>query len=108
MYTKEQLDRRSDHEVSLAVAKKLNLDYQYYSDNANDGFVEVLNEEYIWDCFNPYENWNDVMPIAIDNQISIEHHSNTAWVARKGEIFSLGVNPKRAICEVFLMMEHEI
>jgi hypothetical protein len=103
-YTKEQLGAMSDHDITLATAKKLGLETKVYT-NRHASFVDAKNKHNSWDCFEPCNRWDDVMPIAIDNQISIEPHYNDVWIVRKGEIFSLGVNPRRAICEVFLMME---
>jgi hypothetical protein len=106
---REQLEKMSDHEVNLAVAKKLGLDTEVgnmrYKGGAMIGeFVFAYLTPTLQVRFEPCTNWNDVMPIAIDNKIEMLVYYNDVWIARKAKIYSLNQNPRRAICEVFLMM----
>jgi hypothetical protein len=110
-YTKEQLDNMDDVQIDLAVSKKLGL---------IGGIVRIeqSKKEYIEltdkggqkrTVFAPCECWDDVMPIAISEWISFDTHGNgvgkyTAY--SYGSTFTaVNKNPRRAICEVFLMME---
>jgi hypothetical protein len=109
-YTRKQLDKMGCHDVNLAVAKKLGLGTEVGRNEYKSGavigeFVFVYLKPNSKVRFEPCTNWNDVMPIAIDNQISIEPYFNSVWMVRKSKTYSLNQNPRRAICEVFLMME---
>jgi len=109
-YTKKQLDRMDDVQLTLAVAKKLGLKTQVYT-NRHSSFVEIKNEYNSWDCFEPCDRWDDVMPISISEWISFDTHGNgvgkyTAY-SYGGTLTAVNKNLRRAICEVFLMMEKE-
>lgn len=112
-YTREQLVNMSDHEVNLAVAKKLDNGY------ADDGFNRVTKvgktrggNHYTRE-FAPCERWNDAMPIAerYGIHVSFDVYPNTTDICASSDLFddnpvsSENKNPRRAICEVFLMME---
>ena len=105
-YTKEQLTEMSDLEINLAVAEKLG----YKARVVNDTFVEVkqINRTWDWLFFNPCEDWYDVMPIAEKYGIDINFikPANNP-LALRFEIASNNKNHRRAICEVFLMMDKD-
>jgi hypothetical protein len=117
-YTKEQLDAMGYHDITLAVAKKLGLETKVYT-NRHSSFVEIKNEYNSWDCFEPCDRWDDVMPIAIENGIGLAQMANgntrafcyTAFIDKRGNRVGFlnndHPNPRRAICEVFLMIQKE-
>ena len=127
-YTKKQLSEMSDLEINMAVAEKA-----YRTDGYDTEFPKVFSDEssagWLWlskvspayhTCgigfFRPCENWNDVMPIAEDYGINLrwilgfDHKTVNGFEAETEEWGSVSVgkeNAKRAICEVFLMMDIE-
>jgi len=108
-YTKEQLDAMSDHDITLATAKKLGLETKVYT-NRHASFVEVKNKYNSWDCFEPCTNWNDVMLIAEKYGISLIYRNVNKMIPMAkfdDSNFQSNKNPRRAICEVFLMMGSE-
>jgi len=121
-HTKEQLDKMRDHEVNLAVAKKLGLDTEVgnmrYKGGAIIGeFVFTYHTPSLQVRFEPCSNWNDVMPIVIAQGIGIAQMANgntrvyhyTPFIGKNGNrsgfLNNDNPNTTRAICEVFLMMD---
>jgi hypothetical protein len=102
-YTQTQINEMSDFDINLAVAKKLGHETKVYA-NKHSSFVEIKNEYNSWDCFEPCTNWNDIMPIAEGYHIEMNPAMGFAW-HNLGGLVSENKNPRRAICEVFLMME---
>jgi hypothetical protein len=118
IHTQEQLDLMTDHEVGLAVAKKSGINYREKSRVCPKGikksWLEIFIEsERYWEIFNPCEDWNDVMPIAEKYHLSVSFDADGPFVYTVDNIALLNKdhkqannpNPRRAICEVFLMME---
>jgi hypothetical protein len=119
IYTEKQLSEMSDLEINMAVAEKA-----YRTEGYDTEFPKVFSDEssvgWLWlskvspayhTCgigfFRPCENWNDIMPIAekykIGVQFNIENGTGMAMAYKqKGSVCK---NPKRAICEVFLMID---
>ena len=109
--SQEKLEVMSDYEINLAVAHKLNYKTMCV-ENANDDielFVIYDKDHGLhhagWIGFSPCEDWSDVMQILEKYKIGLEPYFNETWVARKKNINNRNLNPKRAICEVFLMMD---
>lgn len=106
VYTEEQLKDCINHGINLAVAKKLKLDFEV-RDYQGLEIVIPEKEDNLDEClFDPCNNWNDVMPIAEKYELQIDLRSNTCYhpVCDTAYI-STNKNPRRAICEVFLMMD---
>ena len=116
IYTKEQIDKMSNNEIHVAVAKKAGLDYEV---------VESDNGPYVTTTvhgklpFSPCELWQHVMPIATNYDISLLMDESRAVVfddmldtdstLDDDGLIIIGLesrheNLRRAICEVFLMM----
>jgi hypothetical protein len=96
IYTQEQLNEMSDHEINIAVADKRGLQL-----GSN------------W-SYQPTMRWDEVMPIAekygidVTNSLSINATNDVAdWLDEYyiGVLSSSNKNPKRAVCEVFLQLE---
>jgi hypothetical protein len=107
-YTSDQLQTMTDDEVDIAVAKKHGVEYETYRDLSNGGRA--------YSFFQPCKNWNDVMVIAEKYDIVVYAKDGCAIFSKcleefRGEcqedifIESENDNPRRAICEVFLMMD---
>ncbi|RUM91026.1 MAG: hypothetical protein DSZ27_07135 [Thiomicrospira sp.] len=126
IYLQEQLSKMSDLEINMAVAKKA-----YRTEGFDTEFPKVFSDKssvgWLWlskvspayqTCgigfFRPCENWNDIMPIAKENKISLTWcDDGDALVTDSIIDLECGFecievksnNPERAICEVFLMMD---
>jgi hypothetical protein len=108
-YTPEDLRKMSDADINLAVARKLYPKYEILAQGIRD--VEDvclgLPSSYKKKLFNPCFNWHQVMGIAEDNKIDVcfpEHGGSLCCSKDRYENISENPNPRRAICEVFLMM----
>lgn len=101
VYTKEQLSKMSDHEINLAVAEKINLNF-YVRDYQDIEIVIQGKEEHLDYCiFDPCKNWNDVMPVAKKYKIDVYTSSSGAFTEY---LYIEHQNNRRAICEVILMV----
>jgi hypothetical protein len=112
-YTKEQLDKMDDVQMDLATAKKLGLVGRIVRiEQSKKECIELTDKgSQKRTVFSPCSNWNDVMPIAVKHRMVVD----TEWpdvriMDYSGEctdiIYRSGnKNPRRAICEVFLMMK---
>ena len=118
-YSYEKLKNMSSDEINIAVAKKLNLEHQIIRNNSIE-WVEAKNYLNNWAMFNPCEEWDDAMPIAIAQGIGITRMANgdtrvyhyTPFIGKNGNrsgfLNNDNPNTARAICEVFLMMDSHI
>ena len=113
-YTQEQIDKMSDHEINLAVAKKNFVRNELIKDHKTHVIVTTVGLG--GSNFNPCKTWNDVMLIAEKYDIGVYPGSNYAYFSKCLEMFrgecqesisveSTNKNLRRAICEVFLMMD---
>lgn len=110
-YTPEHLAEMSDHEINLAVAEKLSLEHFILHDEVRA--YHFFGEIKCHNAFSPCSNWNNVMPIAERYAISVKFPSfyreipeARKYIHKKDCYLSCNnQNPKRAICEVFLMMD---
>jgi len=113
-YTKQQLDEMSDHDIDLAVSRKINAIYQ--GNGIKSSYFEItihngLNSSDL--RFNPCESWGAVMPIAEKYEMKLDFNGIDCEVMATEPCCdtyrvlaqSSNKNPRRAICEVFLMME---
>lgn len=107
IHTPEQLKEMSDHEINIATVEKLKFDYFI-----SDGHIRVykfIGKVKCHDNFNPCLSWNDVMTIAekykINPDFQVLDKGVYAASSFLGQKISVSTNPKRAICEVFLMMD---
>lgn len=99
-YTKEQLDEMSDYEIDIAVANKDKI-----PENALNS-IKSRAWSYLGD-------WNNVMPIAEKYGIDVCFSGALGKISTTycldlpvdNRCESDNKNPRRAICEVFLMME---
>jgi hypothetical protein len=117
-YTKQQLDNMDDVQLTLAVSKKLGLVGRIVRIENPElklkEYVELTDKgSQKRTVFSPCTNWNDAMPIAVKHRMVVD----TEWpdvrlMDYSGECTDIiyrsrNNNPRRAICEVFLMMEKE-
>ncbi len=99
-YTKEQLEKMSDDEVELALAKKFGRTLISTSD---DGFSDMEFSDI------DMNNWNDIMPLAVEHGISLlKRHDDWCALLNKPlgvDIYLCDKSPQRAIACCLLMME---
>lgn len=111
-YTPEQLKEMSDHEINIAVAEKLNLNFQVSKTSGvpKECCIALKDGYGIYSVlFDPCSRWDDVMPIAENSDIWVYSTGNPVAgfgnSSHKRYYESFNKNPKRAICEVFLMLD---
>jgi hypothetical protein len=122
-YTKEQLDRMDDVQITLAVAKKLGLVGRIVRLEKLERpskewriveYVEITcTDNQTRTVFKPCESWDDVMPIAEKYEMKLDIndiYSEVMVTEPCCDTYSVlaeshNSNPRRAICEVFLMMD---
>lgn len=97
-YTREQVEKISDMDINLAVGKIYRGRRAMMADST--------------EAFIPCHNWDDAMQIAKANEMSIEFLggetgdlSIVCYQGAHSPICVKSLNVRRAICEVFLMME---
>lgn len=117
-YTKEQLDNMTDAEINAKVSQSW-LPCDYYI--SEDGVIYLTNvntylgahgepEERteVYGRFSPCSSWNDVMPILTAYKLIMDWVGDECFISScvmpPHPVCSYNENPRRAICEVFLMM----
>lgn len=104
-YTQGQLTAMSEREIDCAVAARF-LPCDYYLDDKLRGYA----------IFNPCNNPNDYMPIAIDNSIDIifDRHNNGMFCNPTSPLvdyedikYHSYSDVGRAVCEAYLMKGEE-
>lgn len=88
-YTTQQLQAMSDHTINHALYAKL-----YYSSNVD--FPKFCPEY----C----NNHNDIMPLAFERFINMQH-SGIDWITFKNDYQFIDKNPLRAIACLLLLMD---
>jgi len=119
-YTKERIKQMSDHQINFAVAEKAYIveaieDTSFHVVKGTDHhwkWLDIFGVHPAWSScgipfFRPCSNWNDVMPITERFNFNIvSPASKSVSVTWKGhKLTHHNPNLKRAICEVFLMMD---
>jgi hypothetical protein len=110
-YTKEQLEVMSDLEVTEVIAKKLGMEIITQSDDSvvcgYDGLRSTVAGR------NYCTNWNDIMPLAVEHEISLMKYNNqNGWMAIRSAppvaIYSINQSPQRAIaCCLILVLQEQ-
>lgn len=102
----------SDFEINKLVAEQLGLETGWQSGSK----VGIADGSFCGGYVDYCNNDADCMPIAWENKIGTEHKADGDWIAAiTGERDAFGVpvrwahwsesdNPRRAICECFLLM----
>ena len=119
-YTKKEIKKMTDLEINLAVAKKF-FDSPYNQDiiitkGFLSGIMKMFKEvrpkvmvEYIgggictnYFNFDPCNSWKDIGMFIEESGVNINFDERLAY---NGKIKSTNPNIKRAICEVYLLVE---
>lgn len=106
IYERSQAQRMTNHEIAIAVAKKLG--YRFRTTETNVYLAKLHSKDVISveGVFKPYERWDDCMPIAVKYNMSLHEETAQIFDEQYNLILSCNsVSVQRAICELFLMME---
>ena len=97
MITQEQLIEMSDFEINKTVADVAGIEFR------TSGRHVIPADQIRCDTLDYCNNPNDIMPIAFENKIALFPLGKT-WKARKQDVMSRTMNPLRAICEAYILM----
>ena len=106
MITREQLSEMSDFDINQEVAVLRGLNYVIEQEDKPSAYLWLEESMVEIDfCNNP----NDIMPIIIENKISLEFrdHKSLAPIAKRFGSNSHNIvndNVLRAACEVYILM----
>ncbi len=104
---KNKYSELSDYEINKRVAEYHDFGDLYPEFNDRSEIVYLCD---IWDgpsfpvsTFYPCEDFEDAMPVVIENNINLHMDMNTAFI--QGKFSARNENIMRAAMEVFLMMK---
>lgn len=121
-YTREQLEQMSDFEINKALANKIGWEVADICDKSSLGMTTNFHQRYpntIWAlkragdaweqiCFTGSDGWNDIMPLAVEYDVTYIKHYKTAYSKLNGDRYDkmfTSESPQRAMACCLLMME---
>ena len=106
----EEISKLSDFELNKAIAELIYPELNWVMSNTcYDNTTVVANSGDGWKL-NYCNNWNDLMPLVVEHEISLNDATNSEWIADtfrvmpRNELFSISKNPQRALAECLLLV----